>query len=418
MTRNISLSRLFTSLFSALLLSYGSVHAQISDCSIFLLGQKVEAGINWNGALGASTAPPAGSHANWSTSLYNSSHCSGTLYTGTSLAVIADPDEDGWTTGSIPFFGDFVLPGGANEGWSLMFNGVQKNAWNCDAATQDSIDGMSAYLYSYTDSAGLKIAKTQAVFNGLYITQWVFLDTSKLFLSFQVLIENTDLAAASDVYYMRMINPHNDPSIPTPLPTWNRVLYQFPDTGSRSVVTSRGSTYNNAFLALGTKDTRAKAFIAKHAQLPNAVTVDYIDAEDTGFMYNVNDSVHANACMGIEYNLGLMNSGTGALMNFFYAFRPDAIEDAIYASHVGINDAIRSSRLLNAYPNPTQNNFWVTGMHSGDELLMFDITGRQVSYSHVTDNQYNIQELAPGTYVGMVKDKTGVIKGRLRLQKL
>lgn len=418
--RKLYSKKLLTATGFCLALNMQQANAQISDCSIFLLGNKIEAGVNWNGALGASTAPPTGSHANESTSLYNSPRCSGTLYTGISLGVIADPDEDGWTAGVTPFFGDFVLPGGsANEGWSLMYDGVQKNAWNTDAAIHDSIDNMSAYLYSYTDTAGVIEAKTQSSYNGMYVTQWVTLNKSKLYMNVEVLIENTTLAAAGDMYYMRWINPHNDPMTSSvPSPTNNKILYQVPDTGNRVVVTSRGSLYNNAFLALGTKDDRATAFIAKHVQVPNTNTIDYLNFGDTSCLYGVNDSVTANAAMGIIYNIGVLNSGGAAYLNMFYAFRPDVVNDGLYSNHVGIHNVYASGRQLTVFPNPVRKEFSIKGMDANDLLDIYDITGRQVGYERAGNYTFSIDGLTAGTYVGVVKNSEGVVKGRIRLQKL
>lgn len=405
-------------LFCVSILASVSLKAQVSDCSIFLLGDEIEAGVNWNGALGASTSPPTGSHANWSTSLYNSPRCSGTLYTGISLGVIADPDEDGWTTGATPFYGDFILPGGANEGWSLMFNGTQINGWNSDAAFHDSIDNVSAYLYDYTNIDGVKSAKTQANYNGVYLTQWVNLDTTKLYMTVQVLIENTALAAASDVYYMRMVNPHNDQSLSTNPNTWNKIEAAFPDTGNRAIVSSHGNVYNNAYMAMATKDDRASAFLGKHAQLPNVSTIDYIAFGDTNYLFHSGDSVYGNNCMGLVYNLGLMNSGMGALITLYYVFRPDVVDDAIYSNHLAVSNLQSSGNTYMLLPNPVNEHFKVSGLLRTDKIEIYDIMGRMLPFADEGNEQFNVSNLSTGSYIVVVRNPAGLIKARLRLQKL
>ena len=419
--KNASTFKLALLSAAGIIAGHFSASAQISDCSMFLLGDKIEAGVNWNGALGASAAPPTGSHANWSTSLYNSPRCTGSLYTGISLGVIADPDEDGWTTGATPFYGDFILPGGANEGWSLMFNGEQKNAWNSDAATHDSIDNMTAYIYGFTDTlnGGTTIeAKTQSNYNGVYLTQFVTLNKSKLYMTITVIIENMSLSAAGDMYYMRWVNPHNDQSISGNASTWNRILYQAPDTGNRAVVTSRGSIYNNAYMALATKDFRATAFIDKHGQIPNANTIDLLNFGDTSCMYGLNDSLNTNAAIGIIYDLGTINSGGGAVLTYYYVFRPDILDEALYSNHLGVQNIGTQTAQFTAFPNPVQRSFSVQGMQPNDELVLFDITGRQVAYKTLSNNTYSIEELPAGAYVGMVKAQDGMTRGHIRLQKL
>lgn len=397
-----------------------TAQAQISGCSVFLLGKKVEVGVNWNGALGASTNPPTGAHGNWSTTLHTSSSCGNTTYTGISLAAVADPDEDGWSTGATSYYGDFILPGGANEGWSIMYNGEQTNLWNSDAATTDSIPGLFSSVYGYTDTSGKRIAITQAVYNGIYMTQWITLDTNKLFFSVSTLLENTTLATASDVFYMRFVNPHNDQAISSNPATWNRILYQYPpDTGQRAVVTSRGVAYNNAFMALGTKDPSAMAFIAKTRQKPDNTTIDNISTgTDAEYHYNVNDSVNANACMGLIFNVGNLVSGGGALINYFYAFRPDVIDDAIYSSSVGITKIERVVHEYTVFPNPVSSGFKLMGTQPNDQIEVFDMMGRHINHTKTGNYEYSIGDVAAGTYLVMVKSASGLITGRARLQKL
>lgn len=387
--------------------------AQESNCNAFMIGNRVEMGINWNGAFGASTAPPVGSHANTSASLHNRAVCTGGLYTGTSLGIVADPAESGWAT----YFGDFVLPGGAKEGWSLMFDGNQKNAWNSDAATQDSISNVSAYIYSYSDTLGIIETKTQAIFNGMYVTQWIDLDTSKLFFTVSVLIENTTLATAGDMYYMRTINPQNDQSLTSNPNTWNKIETQNPDTGNRAIVSARGTVHNNAFLAMGTKDDRALSFITKHGQLPNANTLDYLYAIDTNFMYAVNDSVNSDASIGLVYQLGQIVSGGSAYFTFFYAFRPDVIDDALYSSHLAVTDIKTKAAHYHVFPNPIINSFRLLGIEQGDVVMLYDMIGRQMVCNNVAPNEFSINDIASGMYTIVIRDKTGLVKGRVPVQK-
>lgn len=402
--------KLFT--ITSLLFS-SHVYAQESNCNTFMIGNHVEMGVNWNGAFGASTAPPVGSHANTSASLHNRAVCTGGLYTGTSLGIVADPDQTGWAT----YYGDFVLPGGAKEGWSIMFDGNQKNAWNSDAATQDSINNVSSYIYSYSDTLGTIETKTQAVFNGMYITQWIDLDTSKLFFTVSVLIENTTLGTMGDMYYMRSINPHNDQSITGNPNTWNKIMAQNPDTGNRAIVSARGTVHNNAFLAMGTKDDRALAFITKHSQLPDANTLDYLYAIDTNLNYTVNDSVNSNASIGLIYQIGQLVSGGSSYFTFFYAFRPDVIDDAIYNSHLAVNNVKITAPHYHVYPNPITNSFKLLGIEQGDVVMLYDMIGRQMVCNKLAPNEYGISDIAAGTYTVIIKDKNGMVKGRVPVMK-
>ena len=395
--------------------------AQESNCNAFMLGNYLEIGVNWNGAFGASTTPPVGSHPTSTASLYNTRICGGSLFTGTSLGFVADPEKNGWTFGSPNYFGDYILPGAAQEGWSVMADGVQKNAWNYDAASADSITGLNCYIMSYLDSGGQILTKTQAVDDGLYITQFITLDTSQLYFTVQVLVENTSLAAISDIYYMRTINPHNDQILSGVPQTWNKIEYQTPpDTANRAIVSARGTMYNSSYLAIGTNDFRGKAFITKNSTLPNAVTLDLLYFEDTNYTYTWNDSILGNTSIGLVYDLGTLTSGTYAVFTFFYAFRPDVLDDAIHhVNQLSASDIKAAVQHYTVYPNPVTTSFKVTGLLQTDELVVYDMRGslREV-FANSTGGQFSIAGYEPGTYVLLVKDKTGYIKDRLTLQKL
>ncbi len=392
-------------------------YAQISNCNVFMVGNRLEVGINWNGAFGASTTPPAGTHGNTNTSLYTSGRCGGGQYNGTSLGFVADPDADGWSAGTNPYYGDFILPGGANEGWSIMIDGVQKNAWNTDAANADSIDGISSYIFGYTDTNGIITAKTQAVYNGIYITQFMTLDTSKLYFTVQALIENTNLSLANDIYFMRMIMPHNDQSISGNPNTWCKILNQYPDTSSKAIVSATGTVHNTAFLAMGAKDPSATVFISKHSILPIVNTINAIASGDTNFIYTVGDSINSSTSMGLIYNVGPLTSGSFAVLNYFYAFRPDVIDDAISNIHLSVDDMIAKAVHYQVYPNPIVNSFKINGIERNDDVVLFDITGRQMACNSLGSNEFSTNDLAPGSYLLIIKDKTGRIKGRVPLQK-
>ena len=400
----------------------GKTNAQESNCNAFMLGNYLEIGINWNGAFGSSTTPPVGSHPTSTASLYNKASCGGGLFTGTSLGFVADPDHDGWTFGSPNYFGDYILPGGAQEGWSIMADGVQKNSWNHDAATMDSIPGLVSYIMSYTDTGAILQTKTQAIDDGLYITQFITLDTSKLYFTVVVLIENTSLAAISDIYYMRTINPHNDQILSGSLETGNRIVYQVPpDTAHRSVVSARGTMYNSSYLALGTNDVRGEAFITKHSPLADAVTLDYLYYQDTNYTFGYNDSISGNTSIGLVYDVGILNSGTNAILTFFYAFRPDMIDEALtHAASVGVKANEIITKTYQVFPNPATNFFRVSGLAPFDELVVYDMMGnkRGQFVNAVNHNEFSIEDYTTGNYIVLIRDRKGNVKGKVLMQKL
>ncbi len=393
--------------------------AQINNCNGFIRGNYVEAGVNWNGAFGSSNRPPAGYHPERQSTLYNAPACGGALHTDTALGFVADPYKDGWNAGAIPHFGDYILPGTTQEGWSYMADGAQIDAWNTLAATVDSLTGgMSSSIIGYSDTLGVKQIKTQAVKDGIYITQFYSIDTGDLFINVAVLIENTSLSTVSNIVYMRTVNPHNDQSLSGNAATKNKIEYTLPDSLNRVVVSARGTVNTDAYLALATQDFRAKPFIYKNTGLPNSTTIDNIYSGDANYLYNQNDSNMLNTSIGIIYDLGNLNSGGTIHFNYIYAFNKSVIDSTLNVvdSHAAVSN-IYPAR-FNVYPNPTANTFKVSGLQHGDVLDMFDMTGKKVgSFPYSAANNFSIGEFVPGTYMLVIRDRFGVVTGRMPLIK-
>jgi hypothetical protein len=395
--------------------------AQMVNCNGFLKGNYIEAGVNWNGCFGSSTRPPAGLgyHIERQSSLYNASACGGTNTTDSAIGFVADPAKDGWDAGSPARFGDYILPGTPQEGWSYMADGLQIDAWNAYAASSDSLgNGMVSSIVAYTDTLGVKMVKTQAIKDGIYITQFYSLDAGASFINVQVLIENTSLATVGNVAYMRTINPHNDQSLSSVAATKNKIDYALPDTLSRSVVSTRGTVYGDAYLALATQDPRAKGFIYKNTGLPTSTTIDNIYSGDANYFYNQNDSNVSNTSIGLIFDLGNLNSGGAVHFNFIYAFNSSVIDSTLNTvdTHLAVRNVAPAN--FKAYPNPVANTFNVTNLQPGDALEVYDMMGRKaVAFEYNNTSTYNMEGLQSGYYLLAVKDKQGIVKARLPLQK-
>ncbi len=407
-----------------MLAASGTTNAQVVNCNAFMLGNYVEAGINWNGAFGSSTPPPSGYHPQSTASLFNSPSCGGSLATGSSLAFVADPDKDGWSAGTPASYGDYLLPGGPQEGWSITADASQYNSWNHDAASSDTIaGGLTGTILAYADSNGARHVTTQGILGGfLYITQFISLDTSKLYISVDVLIENSSLATINNIYYMRTVNPHNDQSLSSVAATKNKIEYNnyvSPDTLNRTVVSARGTVYNNAYISLATQDTRAVGFINKTSPLPNSTTIDNIFSGDPNYMYGLHDSLVSNTSIGLIFNCGSLSSGAGVYFHFVYAFSSKVIDSNLNTvnPHEGVGELSRAKQTV--YPNPVTNTFSVAGLEPGDELSLFDMTGRKIEDAIAVNssNNFRLNSVEPGTYILCIRDRNNLIKSRLPIQK-
>ena len=410
---------IFSTCAAAVLLLPTFVQAQIVNCNAFIKGNYLEAGVNWNGSFGSSTPPPSGYHPKMQSTLFNAAACGGSSRTDSAIGFVADPEKNGWYTGTVPAFGDYVLPGSCQEGWSYMANGTQTDAWNQRAASSDSIgNGMTSSFMSYTDSGYVRRVKTQAIADGVYITQIYSIDSGKLFISCEVLIENTNLATVNNVLYMRTINPHNDQLLSSIGATKNKIEHALPDSLNRTVISTRGTVHTDAYLALATQDPRVVGFIYKNAGLPTSTTIDNIAGGDANYMYLQNDSNQLNTSIGLIFDLGSLVSGAGARINFIYAFHPSVIDSTLNTidSHLVVRNVDPNACSL--YPNPATSGFRIKGMQEGDVISIFDMMGRKVSEPSTGSNHYfSTGELIPGHYVVVITDKYGMAKARLPLQK-
>ncbi len=104
---------------------------QIVGGESFLMGDYLEVGISSCGSYGT-VSQPAGYHGN----------------TTGGLGFVADADEDGWTTGTPNYCGDYFLPGSPVEGW-----GVQVGA-------DIFMNGNDGTICSPADITGVNISNT------------------------------------------------------------------------------------------------------------------------------------------------------------------------------------------------------------------------------------------------------------------
>ncbi len=293
------------------------VSAQLVNCNVFLKGQYVEVGINSNGAFGSGEAAPAGYHPRGGVSMKNSctGSCSGTL----GLGWVADPDKDGWTIGTPPYFGDYFLPGTPQEGWSLEVNGVQSNAWNQSAGCGSGVfysGTLSGSNVSYYNSGGRSVGTWQGIDgNGISVRQVTTLDTNNLFFTISVTLTNTSGVTRNNVYYQRTVDPDQEVATTGVYTTINTITYQLPDTLNATLVSATGVTYTRAYLGLGTLDCRAKCYMINSGLAPT-VNCDALYAGSGTVRYTGVDTLDAG--IGIVFNLG--NIAAGDSVKFAYAY--------------------------------------------------------------------------------------------------
>jgi gliding motility-associated-like protein len=304
--------------------------AQMDSCNVFLQGKYIEVGINVNGAYGSSIDAPTGYHPKGPANEYNT--CYSKCTNGRNLGFVADPDKDGWTTGTPNYFGDYFLPGYPQEGWSIEVNGVQANAWNNGggcvsiAGYPFSTTTLTGSNTTYTSSGAKRIGIWKGSYDSLSITQTTSLDTSTVYFTVYVKIVNTGKVTRNKIYYLRTVDPDNDePETGTGgFTTKNNIDYKLPNSLNATLVSATSTTYSRCYLGLGTLDCRAKSFINKDL-LGLEPTAGDLDSMYNGFGgkgdtvdYIYSGSFTDDVAISLDFKLG--NLAPGDSLNFAYTY--------------------------------------------------------------------------------------------------
>ncbi|MBL7711375.1 MAG: hypothetical protein JNL13_02880, partial [Chitinophagaceae bacterium] len=223
-----------------LLLFFGVrvVSAQGFSTDACMKGNFLEACFNEDFVLGAKSPPPMGYHI-----------CGVDLR----LGIVADPDKDGWLTGTPKFIGDYVVPGSPLEGWALKV----------DTNYTFNYPGYKLYGGRYVGrvSTGSKQSIVyQADFKGLEIIQTAIIDVDKLYILIDVKLKNTGTTKLKDIFYSRFVDPDNEQCLTADFATKMKIDNQLPNLRQHVTVSSVGKTYNS-YCALHTRDCRARVVI-------------------------------------------------------------------------------------------------------------------------------------------------------------
>jgi gliding motility-associated-like protein len=348
----MKLHRIFIIVFSFFVaLAAKSGFAQIVGGSVFLQGRYAEIGIAENGSWGAGAAP-AGYHGG----------------PGPNIAVVYDYGLDGWAVGTPPSFGDYIYPGTPFEGWSVQVAGNRSDMFYSSGSTSFiGPGGMTGSNTSYAYTPGsttcgypMPGGSVTGVWQGtmatgaLSIRQSTTIDTNASWVIVTTVFRNTTAAPLAGLYYHRTCDPDNDQTISGSFQTLNIITHQ-DDADHRVMVGSYGMSTlgtpgTRAYLALATKDCRAKSLIYRSwppaAGVGNNLDLIYAGTATGlgGSFYVLGDITYdEDIAIGLVYNLGTLAAGDSTIISYAY----------IMSDSLAIDSAFREPQLVvNCVPAP------------------------------------------------------------------
>ena len=410
-------------LLTGILLSGVVANAQLVDCDVFLQGNHMEIGINNNGAFGSSIQAPAGYHANINDTMYND--CLPTSNFTLQLGFVADPNLTNWAS----YYGDFIMPNNPREGWAMEHStGGTGTAYSYSyyATTSGYTGPVSGSNLSCIASGSTIKGYWTGAYDSINVNQVVTIDTGNLYLLVHVGFYNTATVPDS-FYYLRFINPHNSSVITSSLATKGKIEHQLPNPDGLVVVSATGLTDTLAYLALGTRDPRAKCFIMKDSTMPGPGTLASIWAGDVAH-YNYTDTLSGDHGIGIVYKINL-GPGDSSYLDYGYSFKGGIIDTALDTSLHSTGGgggggggtlstkAITGNQTITMFPNPANNSVYITGLSTGETISVYDLLGSEltpaVSLTGKGACTVSVSQFAAGTYLFVVKDTFGkVVSGQ------
>jgi len=299
-----------------------NMQAQIVGGHCYLMRNAVEMAVASCGTFGVNTTPPAGYHPRWD--------CWGPATDR--FGFVADPAKDGWAVGTPDYIGDYFTPGSPEEGFGIEFdvgatNYVYGNYQLCDPWGVGASGGIPGSIIAYNVTPTSRQAVWQGTVMGMQITQTTTIFTDSLYILTCVNIQNLSGATRSNVFYSRNVDPDNEQPITCDYTTTNTIVYQQPmSSGSRALVSAVGLTHN-AYLGLGTKDTRARVI---HGGFSNWDPSDIWNG--IGFTNTLGAVTTSDIGISIAFNLGNMPPGACANLAYVYVLSAAQLESALNAT--------------------------------------------------------------------------------------
>ncbi|MCF8450426.1 MAG: PKD domain-containing protein, partial [Taibaiella sp.] len=372
----------------------GKGFAQLVGTDCFLQGQWLEVGVNTMGGFGTCTSPLT----------YHPHVCCGTVTAftpGGNLDAAYDWGHDGWSVGSPQLMGNYSIPGYPQEGWSVQVGATEyrNGAWGGICTGAFAIPGGHT---GYTNTGGRAIEYWSGNVAGLNIRHETRLDTYASWVVITAVLRNTTGAPIANIYYQRTLDPDNTSFWSGTPVTRNRIVHQNEDARHRVMVSANGETaasgstpaYNatNSYLALATKDCRAKACVISGLSPSNTPSTIWsaIPIAPSGpvVLGALGATNYNDQGISLIYNLGTIAGGDSAIISYAYIYNGNnGIDSAFPDPQIVINGVPKVS-----YAPPIPNYDTFVACESG-------LTTLPVSFLYAEDKCWSWSHWtwAPGT---------------------
>ncbi|MBL7691390.1 MAG: gliding motility-associated C-terminal domain-containing protein [Flavipsychrobacter sp.] len=336
--------------------------AQLVGTDCFLQGRYVEVGINQMGGFGTCTSPMT----------YHPHVCCGTATAftpGGNLDAVYDWGHDGWSVGSPQLMGVYSIPGFPQEGWSIQVGATEyrNGAWGGICTGAFAIPGGHT---GYSNTGGTIKGFWNGNVAGLNIRMETRIDTEASWVVITAVIRNTTAAPIANIYYQRTLDPDNTSFWSGTPVTRNRIVHQNEDARHRVMVSANGETgasgttpaYNatNSYLALATKDCRARACVISGlspSTTPSTLWTAIPSAPSGSVTLGatVGQNNYADQGISLIYNLGTLAAFDSTIISYAYIYNgPGGIDSAFPDPQIVINGVPKTSY---APPIPNYDTF-------------------------------------------------------------
>jgi hypothetical protein len=261
----------------------------------FLLGTRVNVGIQQNGAFGSVGNAPAGFHTRSDQNGNNTWSVAGDDMLGFTY-----DNGDGWGTGAD--IGDFFKPGGPYEGFALTVAG--------SSAANDGSGTTNLGLGTWSACTGNCEKWTMdSPFNGVGLVQ-AYSIVNEVVLQMRVTISNTTGSPIDDVYYGRCVDPDNVKAAGGGFETANNVTKTIAEDAIAVVQATASHDSVDTALLMFSDDPNARAHVNCNRSGP---TNDWNGAGTAK-----GDPVVADTDIGVAVKIGTLAAGASYTFNVNY----------------------------------------------------------------------------------------------------